>query len=576
MKAIRNSLIAHAVTQASGACGAMFLASACTGQLPGSFRLAQQEQTFSSQLQVNTKIDLLFVVDNSSSMDVSQEKLRKGFTGFAEKYMQPTWDIRVAVITTDTYLANSAFTTYLNSKVPYTTAWTSPYISSRLGTFKNPSSNSTLVNLTTGAFDAGVKYMEMIPVWGRSFARLLPGYHDGPTTALCFEGLPYFLLGVTQCQIRDQLASTAGTEGCLRPNASLGESGLTQCVNTVENDSVHSGHAIISTLPPVGTLVPEGTVTRQAWTNQLIDHFMINATTGSVGHGSERGLGSTLQLLEDNETTETAFFRPNSLRGIIYISDEDDQTMELPSNPDSAFSPWSNYRCDQAGLEAANGSGGSVSGNNGLCCSDASKNCRFGSNGTSCPAKTVDGFTYTLSICAQTNALIPVSTVKDKIDTFFKNLDASSDTPNYFVASIVALTGDAIQQLQTSRNHDDTLVGTLKTVAVDRADRYISLGELVANGSMAMNIADDDYSPILDAIGKTIIEKKSVFTLSRVPTQIDDMIVTVVHADGTSTKLPNDKLAISGKSLIITDQNFVLGLASTDKISINYQPKTVF
>src|SRR6478672_3179624 len=94
------------VSSASGLTG-------CTGQLPGSFRYSQQEQAFTSELSINTKIDLLWVVDNSSSMDIAQSKLRNGFATFAAKYMKPTWDIHVAVITTDSYLADPAWQSYL-------------------------------------------------------------------------------------------------------------------------------------------------------------------------------------------------------------------------------------------------------------------------------------------------------------------------------------------------------------------------------------------------------------------------------------------------------------------------------
>src|SRR5262245_6898423 len=82
--------------------------SACTGQLPSSFRLQQQEEVFKSTQEINTKLDILWVVDNSGSMAGEQAKLRDGFVSFASRYMRPTWDIRLAVITTDTYLANPA------------------------------------------------------------------------------------------------------------------------------------------------------------------------------------------------------------------------------------------------------------------------------------------------------------------------------------------------------------------------------------------------------------------------------------------------------------------------------------
>src|SRR5438046_3916422 len=88
----------------------------CTGQLPGAFRLQQASQTFASSQAINTKVDMLWVVDNSASMDPSQKSLRNGFAAFAQKYMQPTWDIQVGIITTDTYLANPRYATFRASK----------------------------------------------------------------------------------------------------------------------------------------------------------------------------------------------------------------------------------------------------------------------------------------------------------------------------------------------------------------------------------------------------------------------------------------------------------------------------
>ncbi len=512
----------------------------CTGQLPGSFRFAQVDQTFSAQQEVNTKIDLLWVVDNSASMDVSQAKLRNGFTGFAKKYMQPTWDIRVAVITTDTYLANPVFNHYLGKTIPQTSGWKSPYILGRLSTFVNPDWNPNLVNLTSGSFDSGVLYGEVVPIWKNNYSRLLPGIHDGPIPAICSELMPYFLKGPTQCATRDDQSKYSGPSHCLNPNSSEGETSEVQCVNTIQNNTIHSGSAIISTQPP------NGVVADTSWTNLLIQNFMINVSTGTAGHGSERGLASIMQLLDDNEKTETAFFRKNSLRGIIIVSDEEDQSMAIPSLSVAAssgdFTPFSNYK-----------------------------------SGVDCPTKTTDGLTYAVSTCPDINLLTPVSDIKTKLDQFFLALDGSkTENSNYFVANILPIDARAIQTLQASRDLDDQAVGAPKTVAVDRGDRYIALADLVGNGSLNMNIAEEDYSPLLDQLGKTIIEKKSTFYLSRAPTGAEDMIVKVIHKDLSETQVPSEKFAIKGKSIQFLDQKFVLGLSSTDKISINYQPKTVF
>lgn len=545
----------------------LFTLVGCTGQLPGSFRLAQQEETFASTNDVDTKIDLLWVVDNSASMDVAQDRLRQGFTAFANKYMKPTWDIRVAVITTDTYLANPAFNSYLNKVVPSTTGWTSPYIQGRLGTFVNPSWNPTLVNLSSGAFTNGIKYKELVPNWGPNYAKLLDkdpttnkGNHDGPIAGLCSELLSYFYYSEQNCPIRDASSANTGVSHCLNPSGA--ETSVTQCVNTVENDSIHSGKAIINTLnaDPV----------------QLAKDFMINVTTGTNGQGSERGLGSVLQLLSDNEASSSAtkFFRPGSLRGIIFVSDEEDQTMNLPGSPAASFNPQSNYSCDQAGLIALNPSA-NVSGNNGICCSNGT--CSYGATGTTCPSKVVDGITITPSICPASAQLTSVSTIKQSIDNFFVSLDQGSAAANYFVVSIVPLTAQTILNLQAARDLDDAKVpGNYKTISTDRGDRYIQLGNLVGNGSFSMDIGASDFTPILNAIGNQLVQKKSTFILKRAPTGEEDMVVKVVHKDGSISVVPGSKYVVNDKVLQITDVDFVLSLAAGDQIKINYQPKTVY
>lgn len=536
-----------------------FLTIGCTGQIPGSFRLKQVEEVLDSQMDINTKIDLLWVVDNSASMDVSQEKLRNAFQAFANKYMLPTWDIRVAVITTDTYLANPIWRNYLSSTMAGTIGWASPYILSRLGTWRNPSWNPNLVNLATGKFDNGVKYSEVIPLWGSSFSRLLPGLHDGPITGLCFEGLPYFLDGQSQCRTRDAATANQGTSHCLTPG--LNETAITQCVNTVQNDTVHSGKAIIETIPP------QGRSPDQTWKDELITNFRINITTGSAGHGSERGLSSIIQLLTDNEVTATAFFRPGSVRGIIIVSDEDDQSID-PGLTQANANPMSYYRCDQQSIIDLNG------GNRNYCCAGG---CTFGSEGTTCDSKTVGDFSYTVSICPRTDMLLSVSSVKNQIDQFFTGLDGAGSQPNYFVSVITPLTETSIRELQLARTQEDNQVpNSIKTTAVDRGDRYIALANSVGNGSSVMDIGANDYSSFLDSIGRKLVEKRSTFTLKRAPAGTEDLSVKILNISGGIYEIPSSKYIVNDKYLTFTDMNVVLSLTSTDKLLVSYQPKTVF
>jgi hypothetical protein len=503
--------------------------SACTETGKG-FRLGQQEEEFgvSDELDISTKIDLLWVVDNSASMDVSQEKLRAGFSGFATKYMKPSWDIRVAVITTDTYLAHPRFSQFLDMQYVGNNHQ-SAYIGTRLGTWVNPGTNPTLLNTATNRFTNGVRYRDLWPATFSNYGRLLPGKHDGPTASLCFESNSYFYTGRSNCRIRDDQTIHTGPDNCITPSGT--ETSVTQCVNTIQNDSVHSGKAIIETMPP------SGTPGDSAWVSQLIRDFTVNVTTGAAGHGSERGLQSLAQLISENESTGTAFFRPGSLRGIVFVSDEDDQSVNIPAS--GAFTPWTHYTA-------------------------------------SCTPKTVDGHTYTLTSCPITSELIPVSTFKASFDSFFSSLDGVGADPNYFVFSIVPIDGNAIQELQLERQADDNAAGNPGNVATDRGDRYIALGNLVGNGSDVMNLADDDYSPILDAIGNAIINKKSTYNLARAPTGAEEMVVRIKHANGTLTVIPSTDFVVTGTTLRITNLNVVLGFAATDKILINYQPKTIF
>ena len=502
--------------------------SGCTKQTPHSFGFMPLIDSFQAALEVNTRVDLLWVVDNSASMDVSQDRLRRGFTSFADKYLKSNWDIRMAVITTDTYMADPVFNAYLQSVIPGTIGWDSPYISSRLDTFVNPSWNPDLVNLKTGVFTHGITRGDQVPAWGENYAKLIPGIHDGPIAGLCTEAHSYFFLGASKCWIRDDQTRYTGTSHCLNPPA--GETAITQCVNTVQNDTVHSGRAILSTQSPESG--------DTAWISEVIKDFMINSSTGSSGSGSERGFASVLQLLKDNEGTATALFRKGSTRVIVFLADEDDQTLETPNPLPSGFGPFSNYS-------------------------------------SNCPPKTVDDYTYTLSTCPDPTRLVSVESIKLSLDQFFRELDGDiNGDPKYFVTSIVPLTGESIQKLQQARQEEDLVVGN-PNVAVDRGDRYIELSNLVGGGSFVADVSNDDYSPILDYIGRAMIQQRSAFTLSEAPGPLEDLVLTIVRSDGTSSVIPKLSYSVSGTTVTITDFDLLLSLTSSDRITISYIPKTI-
>lgn len=63
----------------------------------------------SASTSFNDKIDLLWVVDNSASMDPLQNNMTTNFNSFIQQFVTKGYDFQVAVTTTDAYLADSGF-----------------------------------------------------------------------------------------------------------------------------------------------------------------------------------------------------------------------------------------------------------------------------------------------------------------------------------------------------------------------------------------------------------------------------------------------------------------------------------
>lgn len=75
-----------------------------------SYSLLSANQSFGqSASTVNNKVDILWVVDNSSSMTPLQTNLVNNFNSFISNFQTKGYDFRMAVTTTDAYLANAAF-----------------------------------------------------------------------------------------------------------------------------------------------------------------------------------------------------------------------------------------------------------------------------------------------------------------------------------------------------------------------------------------------------------------------------------------------------------------------------------
>jgi hypothetical protein len=73
-----------------------------------SYSLLQDGQTFNqASTTVNSKTDVLWVIDNSGSMATSQANLANNFPSFITKFTDKSFDFQIAVTTTDAYLAQS-------------------------------------------------------------------------------------------------------------------------------------------------------------------------------------------------------------------------------------------------------------------------------------------------------------------------------------------------------------------------------------------------------------------------------------------------------------------------------------
>ena len=75
-----------------------------------SFSLLSDSQAFQQNaVVVNNKIDILWVVDNSGSMDPYQQKLATNFSSFITNFQNKGFDFQIGVTTTDAYLGGANF-----------------------------------------------------------------------------------------------------------------------------------------------------------------------------------------------------------------------------------------------------------------------------------------------------------------------------------------------------------------------------------------------------------------------------------------------------------------------------------
>ncbi len=91
---------------------------------------------------VNNKIDLLWVIDNSSSMTPLQQNMTTNFNSFIDQFVTKGFDFHMAVTTTDAYLANAAFQNNASLSV-----FRDGVTGNETGTFDILSSTPNLINV---------------------------------------------------------------------------------------------------------------------------------------------------------------------------------------------------------------------------------------------------------------------------------------------------------------------------------------------------------------------------------------------------------------------------------------------
>lgn len=80
------------------------------GKSESSFSILQQSQGFQqAQAKVNNKIDILWVIDNSGSMNPLQQNLINNYASFMTTFMTKGFDFQMAVTTSDAYLAHADY-----------------------------------------------------------------------------------------------------------------------------------------------------------------------------------------------------------------------------------------------------------------------------------------------------------------------------------------------------------------------------------------------------------------------------------------------------------------------------------
>lgn len=101
---MRSSLFGMLVSKFTLGLAVASLVTACGKDTP-SFSLLAESNVFNQSMSVDTKIDILFVVDNSGSMAPQQTNLVNNFNAFINSFVTKGYDFHIGVIPSDTYKA---------------------------------------------------------------------------------------------------------------------------------------------------------------------------------------------------------------------------------------------------------------------------------------------------------------------------------------------------------------------------------------------------------------------------------------------------------------------------------------
>ncbi len=130
-----------------------------------SFSILGTSQSFqqTSSTVVQKKVDILWVIDNSASMETSQANLASNFTAFISRLQTLGLDYHMAVVTSEAYLAgsyfNNAYSNYSPTAAQFRDGFTGTYGLGHSGVFVMTPANTTATifqkNMSEGTSGSG-------------------------------------------------------------------------------------------------------------------------------------------------------------------------------------------------------------------------------------------------------------------------------------------------------------------------------------------------------------------------------------------------------------------------------------